>query len=97
MNTIVWLREDLRLFDNPALHYAASRGEVTPVYIFPETLGGASYWWLHHSLEKLESSFAEHGVKLILRTGDPVTVLLDLARELKSKSLVWNRVYSPLG
>ncbi len=97
MNTIVWLREDLRLFDNPALHYAASRGEVTPVFIFPESLGGASYWWLHYSLEKLALSFAEQGVVLLLRTGDPLTVLMELCNELDTQSLVWNRVYSPEG
>jgi len=97
MNTLVWLREDLRLSDNPALHYAAQIGEATPVYILPKSLGRASYWWLHHSLEKLEASFAEQGVRLILRKGDPLTVLLQLCRELKSTSLVWNRVYSPEG
>jgi deoxyribodipyrimidine photo-lyase len=97
MNTLVWLREDLRLFDNPALHYAASMGEVTPVYIFPEDLGGASYWWLHHSLKALQASLAEQGVRLILRTGDPVTVLENLCEQTQATSVVWNRVYSPQG
>jgi len=97
MNSIVWLREDLRLFDNPALHYAASQGEVTPVYIFPEGLGGASYWWLHHSLTSLQARLAEQGVRLILRTGDPVAVLAKLCQETQAESVVWNRVYSPEG
>jgi deoxyribodipyrimidine photo-lyase len=97
MNTLVWLREDLRLFDNPALHYAASIGEVTPVYIFPEGLGGASYWWLHHSLKALRANLAEQGVKLILRTGEPASVLTELCQQTQAKLVVWNRVYSPLG
>ncbi|MFT6407967.1 MAG: deoxyribodipyrimidine photo-lyase [Arenicella sp.] len=97
MNTLVWLREDLRLFDNPALHHAASMGEVTPVYIFPEGLGGASYWWLHHSLKALQASLAEQGVRLILRTGDPVQVLEVLCEQAQATSVVWNRVYSPEG
>lgn len=97
MNTLVWLREDLRLFDNPALHYAASIGEVTPVYIFPEGLGGASYWWLHHSLKALQENLAEQGVRLILRTGEPASVLTELCQQTQAKLVVWNRVYSPLG
>jgi deoxyribodipyrimidine photo-lyase len=97
MNTLVWLREDLRLLDNPALHYAASIGEVTPVYILPNGLGGASYWWLHHSLVSLQASLADRGVRLILRTGDPVKVLAKLCEQVQATSVVWNRVYSPEG
>lgn len=95
--TIVWLREDLRLLDNPALHYAASKGEVVPVFILPESLGSASYWWLHHSIDSLKRSLAKRGVRLILRTGDPVSVLRSICRELKSERVAWNRVYSPDG
>jgi len=97
LHTLVWLREDLRLFDNPALHYAASLGEVTPVYIYPESLGGASYWWLHHSLLNLQKAFAEQGVRLLLRTGQPERVLVELAGQLEADSVMWNRVYSPQG
>ena len=97
MNSLVWLREDLRLSDNPALHYAASLGELTPVYIFPEGLGGASYWWLHHSLSRLQQQFLDAGVRLILRTGSPEKTLITLANELNSDLIIWNRVYSPEG
>jgi deoxyribodipyrimidine photolyase len=37
MNTpvsIVWLRQDLRLADNPALSAAVNRGAVVPVFIY---------------------------------------------------------------
>jgi len=97
MKTIVWLREDLRLFDNPALHYAASIGEVMPVYIYPEKLGGASYWWLHHSLKELMSRLAEQGVELILKTGQADQILPQLAEQIGADKVVWNRVYSPQG
>ena len=57
MTTILWFRQDLRLSDNPALCHAAANGPVIPVYIRDETdplpLGGASLWWLHHSLAAL--------------------------------------------
>ena len=97
MNTIIWLREDLRLTDNPALHFAAQQGSVTPVFIYPLGLGGASKWWLHHSLVSLKRSFAEFGVELILRKGDAEKILPDIAKATGSDRVVWNRVYSPNG
>ncbi len=55
--TILWFRQDLRLADNPALMAAIEAGAaIVPVYIFspdeenPWPPGGASRWWLHHSL-----------------------------------------------
>ena len=33
---IIWFRQDLRVKDNPALTYAASFGEVLPIYILDE-------------------------------------------------------------
>ena len=65
---IVWFRNDLRLTDNPALRAAiASGGRVVPVYIWsPQDEaswppGGASCWWLHHSLHSLEARLAAAG------------------------------------
>ena len=97
MKTIVWIREDLRIFDNPALHYAAQKGAVLPVYIYPEGLGGASYWWLHHSLEKLIAKFDQQGVQLILQSGKPEKILQSLSKKIGADEVVWNRVYSPVG
>ncbi len=55
MTQLLWFRQDLRLFDNPAPAAAAAAGEVLPVYILDEegpplkqALGGAVRGWLHH-------------------------------------------------
>ena len=55
--SLVWLRHDLRLADQPALHAALKRGgSVIPVFIWAPAEerawppGGASRWWLHQSL-----------------------------------------------
>ena len=73
---IVWFRRDLRLADNPALDHAVrSHAEVIPVFVWapdeesPWTPGGASRWWLHHSLQALASQLAARGSRLILRQG----------------------------
>ncbi len=96
MKSIVWLRKDLRLADNPALDHAASKGAVLPVYILDESaearaIGGASRWWLHHSLAALAKSL---GGLVILR-GNPRDLLPALAREAKAQGVYWNRCYEP--
>lgn len=84
--TIVWFRRDLRLDDQPALADAARRGPVVPVYIHQEdelpgwALGGASRWWLHHSLTALAEALDRLGSPLVIRSGDPESNLLEIAR-----------------
>lgn len=84
--TIVWFRRDLRVDDQPALAEAARRGPVVPVYIHdpdelaPWTPGGATRWWLHHSLSALTESLHALGSPLIIRTGHPAPALMDIAR-----------------
>ena len=55
---IMWFRRDLRIRDNAALLAAASGGRpVIPVYVASGLdRGGASRWWLHHSLNSLDSA-----------------------------------------
>ena len=82
---IVWLRRDLRLADQPAFHAAAEAGPVIPVYILDDDrpgtrkFGGAHRWWLHHSLRSLADDLEEMGSRLILRSGDCVNILVDMA------------------
>lgn len=101
ITTLVWLRNDLRLADNPALAAAAARGPVVPVYIWspdeeaPWAPGSAARWWLHQSLAALQKQFQSLGSRLILRQGESLPVLLDLARECGAQAVVWNRCYEP--
>ncbi len=85
---IVWLRQDLRLADQAALAAAAAAGPVVPVYVLDDDtpahrrMGGASRWWLHHSLASLSADLAAAGSRLILRRGRADAVLAQLAEEL---------------
>ena len=98
---IVLLRNDLRLLDNPALFHAAAQGEVIPLFVWDSTmlpqqrLGGASQWWLHHSLFALHERFQEHGVQLVLRQGDPLQIVPQIVAESGAHAVYWNRGYEP--
>jgi deoxyribodipyrimidine photo-lyase len=99
---LVWFRLDLRLSDHPALHEAAKRGPVIPVFIHdPEgegawTPGSASRWWLHHSLAALESDLRKKGSRLILRRGGSLETLRRLIRETGAGAVHWSRRYEPI-
>ncbi len=98
---IVWLRRDLRMADNPALFHASQAGPVVPVFVLDDAAagdhayGGASRWWLHHSLASLAKSLGRHRCKLILRRGDAVEELAKVAREVGANCIHANRHYEP--
>ncbi|MFN3827261.1 MAG: cryptochrome/photolyase family protein [Micavibrio sp.] len=96
---IVWFRQDLRLHDNPALAAAVDGGyDVIPLYILddinagPWKMGGASRWWLHHSLNALNKSLSG---KMIFRVGAAQDILPSLVQEYDIKAVFWNRCYEP--
>lgn len=98
--TLVWFRDDLRLSDNPALTWAVERGEpVVLLYLLDEQspeirpLGGASKWWLHHSLESLHTDIAALGGSLVLRQGPARDVIPALVAETGAGAVAWNRRY----
>jgi deoxyribodipyrimidine photo-lyase len=101
MTTILWLRHDLRLDDNPALIAAAARGAVVPAFIWapeeeaPWEPGAASRWWLHQSLEKLSAAFAKAGAPLLIRRGPSLEALRKLVKETGATHVAWNRRYEP--
>ncbi len=99
--SLVWLRADLRLQDNPALQEAARAGAVLPVYVWspqeegawPE--GAASRWWLHGSLESLGAAFAARGVRLVLAAGPAARVLVESARAAGARAVYFSRRVEP--
>src|SRR5215469_12855647 len=99
---ILWLRLDLRLADNPALHAAIRHGgAVIPVFIHapdeevPWQPGSASDWWLHQSLSALDKQLREHGSRLTILRGPTLKSLGKFAKETGATALFWNRRYEP--
>lgn len=95
---VVWFEQDLRIGDNPALTAAINQGEVLPIFILDNenagghALGGASSWWLHHSLTKLDEALQG---KLNFYQGDSEAIIVDLCERLNIQSVCWNRRYEP--
>jgi deoxyribodipyrimidine photo-lyase len=99
---ILWLSNDLRLDDNPALLAAsAAAHQVIPLYIndvagegpWPE--GAASRWWRHHSLAALAEALARCGSRLVVRQGEALAVLQAVIAESGATAIFWSRRYEP--
>lgn len=98
---MVWVRNDLRISDNPALSAASKAGEkVVALYVHdtnPQTRapGGAARWWLHHSLVQFGDDLAECGIELQVISGDSAEIVPGLAAKFDAAGVFWNRRYGP--
>lgn len=99
---IVLFQKDLRLTDNPALYYAEQSGAtIVPLYVHAPAdegawkLGGASRWWLHHSLSALSESIVEKGSSLFIAQGRLVSEVVALAKECEASAVYCNARFEP--
>ncbi len=97
MTSILWLRRDLRLADNPALRAAmADGGTVIPAFVWAAeeegdlAPGAASRWWLQRSLGELGAELERRGSRLVVRRGAAADVLVRLARDCGAGAVCWN-------
>ena len=99
---VLWFRQDLRLADLPALCAAHRDAQpLAPIYVRDDHAagqwapGGASRWWLHHSLRSLQGSIRQGGGALTLRAGDAAETLLAHCRLVGAKRVYCSRRYEP--
>ncbi len=101
---LLWLRQDLRLADHPALCAAVESGApVIPVFLWAPweeaewAPGAASRWWLHESLQSLRADLEQRGSRLILRrvASDSLATLRELLQETGARAVFWSRRYEP--
>ncbi len=95
---VFWFRRDLRVEANQALAEAASRGPVLPVFVVDDVLWNASganrTWFLAGSLDDLDRQV---GGTLVIRRGDPATVLHELADAAGATDVYATDDYGPYG
>ncbi|WUS94980.1 DNA photolyase family protein [Kribbella sp. NBC_00709] len=100
MTAVMWFRRDLRLGDNPALldAVAAGDGRVVGAFVLDPALwdrsGDRRRDHLAASLRSLSESM---GGRLVVRRGDPGTVVPAIAAEVGAASMHVSADYAPYG
>ncbi len=102
--SIVWFRNDLRLHDNEAFYEASASSEkVVPVYIFDERIfkgqtkfgfpktGKFRTKFIIESVVDLRENLRSKGSDLLVFSGKPEDILVELARQLKASWIFCNR------
>lgn len=102
MVAVVLFRNDLRLVDHLALNAAIRTGDyVLPIYVYDQScsrlIGGASKWWLHHSLLALQRSLKSCDANIILRRGNSLEILKDLLGKINFTHIFWHDRYDQEG
>ncbi|KAG9336928.1 hypothetical protein JZ751_030041 [Albula glossodonta] len=105
---LLWFRRDLRLIDNPALIGSLEvGGPVIPVFLWsPDeeegpgvtvAMGGASKYWLHHSLLCLNQSLEKLGSHLVTVKVERSSLesLQSLAAETGAGTVLATALYEP--
>jgi deoxyribodipyrimidine photo-lyase len=95
---VLWFRRDLRLSDHPALDAAADCVGVVPLFVLDPVLlgpaGGPRTAFLYRCLRALDESM---GGRLVVRTGDPVDVVPQVAREAGAGQVLVSADFGPYG
>ena len=96
--SVLWFRRDLRLADHPALAEAAGRGPVVGLFVLDPALlrpaGAARVAFLYRCLRSLDESL---GGRLVVRTGDPVEVVPQVAFEADAGTVLVSADFGPYG
>lgn len=99
---IHWFRRDLRLTDNTALAAAGETGApIIPVFIFDPAIVESPQvslprlGFLLKGLEALDQSLRERGSRLVIRRGDPRTILPELVKQFGAAAVYCNRDVTP--
>lgn len=97
---LYWFRNDLRLHDNDGFARAvATADEVLPVFVFDprwfrelpplgfQKTGVLRARFLLEAVTDLRRSLQQKGADLVVRVGDPATVLAELAEDTQAKAI----------
>ncbi len=99
--TIWWIRRDLRLADNPALHAALAYGDgVIPAFIldpFFDRMAASTkrLAFLYGGLRSLDADLTARGSRLIVRRGEPLLALAQLVQETGASHIFAEADVSP--
>jgi deoxyribodipyrimidine photo-lyase len=95
---IVWLRDDFRIDDQPAIH-AATKQPALFVYVHDAAgggarlLGGAAKWRLAGSLAAMEVALSARGARLDIIRGDAEEAILRITAAANASRVLLTRRY----
>lgn len=98
MTSIWWIRRDLRLTDNAALHAALEAGPVIPVFIIDPAFSRSSPRrrnFLYEGLHSLDKDLRARHSYLVVRSGKPVDVLRQLVRDANAEIIFAEDDFTP--
>lgn len=102
MNTLCWIRRDLRLHDHAALAAALEAGATTLVFVFDVNIlkklknkSDRRLTFIIDSLKEIEKDLQKIGSSLQILYGDPVKEIPKFAKSINAQSVFCNRDYEP--
>ena len=98
MPVIWWIRRDLRLTDNAALHAALEGDSVIPAFIIDPAFSDSSPRrknFLYEGLHALDKDLRARNSYLVIRTGEPLALLGQLLRETNSDAIFAEEDFTP--
>lgn len=98
MTAIWWIRRDLRLSDNTALHAALKAGPVIPTFILDPVFAHSSSRrknFLFEGLQALDKDLRARGSYLIVRKGNPLYALQQLLAQTQASVIYAEEDYTP--
>ena len=105
MSTIWWVRRDMRLHDNAALHAASRSGAPVPVFVLDEQVLRSRYHrnakrrieFMIDGLGVLDADLRAVGSRLIIREGRAEDVLSAVAAEVHATEVFAAADFTPFG
>ncbi len=98
MTALWWIRRDLRLTDNPALHAALEAGPVLPVFILDPAFSSSSPRrknFLYEGLHALNRDLRQRNSYLVTRNGSPLETLRTLLAETGATAIFAEEDFTP--
>ncbi len=97
-NSIVWIRDDFRLQDNPALSFATNNHEfVSAIYIYDkkdfDNIREAQKWWVSESLKSLNDDLIKNNINLEIIEDNQLNFFKKF--KLNDTAVYWNKIYEP--
>lgn len=103
--SLVWLRRDLRLHDNTALHEAASQSNsISICFVFDTNILGKlknkndqRVDFIYQILQDIKQTLKKYGSDIWILFGDPVHEIPKLAESINANAVFVNRDYEKYG